>query len=256
VTPTSAPTARKPRPEVVPAVARLAARARAQRSDRRHRRLRRVAVGLVALLAVGGLGWVVLLSSWLAVDDVQVTGSSRLTPEQIASAADIRTGHPLARVDTAGVAGRVRQLPPVADVAVLRSLPGTVRIAVTERQPVAAYAAPDGIRLIDATGVSFATVATAPDGLVRLEVARPAPDDPSTRAALQVATDLPGELRATVAAVRADSPVAVTLILLDGRQVVWGRPGDTATKAAAVAALLPMPGSTVDVSAPGVAVRR
>lgn len=252
----AAPRSPQRRDGVVPAAPRLAARARAERSLRRQRLARRIALAVVAMAALAGLGWVVLGSGWLAVDRVAVTGTSRLSPEDVTATADVRLGHPLATVDAGEVEARVRELAPVAAVDVVRSWPGTLRIAVTERQPVAVHAGRGGLQLLDATGVAFATVPEPPEGLLRLQVARPAPDDPSTRAALAVAAELPAELRDQVATVAADSPAAVTLRLRDGREVVWGRPGDAATKAAAVKALLAMPGRTVDVSAPGVAVRR
>jgi hypothetical protein len=44
------------------------------------------------------------------------------------------------------------------------------------------------------------------------------------------------------------------LRLADGREVVWGRPGETDTKAAAALALLARPGTSIDVSAGDVVV--
>jgi cell division protein FtsQ len=131
-----------------------------------------------------------------------------------------------------------------------------VLLEVTERVPVAAHVGRDGVHLLDATGTPFATVPEVPDGLLRVDVDRPAPGDAATAAALEVAADLPTDLRARVSGVGATSASAVTLALGDGRTVVWGTPGDTTTKAAAVLAMLPMEGTTFDVSAPGVAVRR
>lgn len=241
---------------VVPAADRLAARARAERSLRRQRLARRVALVLLTLGTAGALAWVVLGSGWFDVERVAVTGTSRLSVEEVTAAAAVPAGQPLATVDTGEVEARVRTLAPVASVEIGRSLPDTVWIVVTERQPVALHAGRTGLVLVDATGVPFARVPEPPAGLVRLQVDRPAPDDPSTLAALEVTGELPADLRGQVASVAADSPAAVTLRLNDGREVVWGRPGDAATKAAAVKALLAMPGRTIDVSAPGVAVRR
>jgi cell division protein FtsQ len=48
----------------------------------------------------------------------------------------------------------------------------------------------------------------------------------------------------------------VTLVLRDGRRVLWGGVDDTALKSAAAEALLKMPGSFYDVSRPGVVTRR
>ena len=244
------------RAPVLTASDRLAERASAERAARRRGWWRGALMRLLVLSASAALGWVLLVSSWLAVAEVTVAGTSRLTPEQVAAAAGVRSGVPLARLDAGAVEERVRALPPVADVEVVRSWPSTLHLEVVERQPVAAHAGPEGIRLLDATGVAFAPVPEVPAGLVRIEVDTPLAGDPATTAALAVATALPAELRELVAAVTAAAGTAVELRLDDGRRVMWGTPDDSVTKAAAVRALLPMEGTIFDVSAPGVAVRR
>lgn len=239
---------------VVPAGPRLAARARAERSVRRRRRVRRAGQVLLVLLPLAALAWVVLASTWLAVDRVTVTGTGRLSSAAVVQAADVATGTPLARVDTRQVEERIGELAPVADVAVRRSWPGTLTVEVTERTPVAAVSTAGGVSLVDASGVVFGGEAAPPPGVVRLDVSDPGPDDPATRAALDVHTALPEALRAQVAEVQAPSPSGVRLVLIDGREVVWGRPGGTETKAAAVLALLSRPGTVFDVSGEGVVV--
>jgi cell division protein FtsQ len=226
---------------------------------------RRVLRALLLLLPLAALAWVVLVSPLLAVDRVQVTGTQRLDPQQVVEVAAVARGTPLARVDVGETGQQVRSLAPVAEVRVRRVWPATLRIEVTERVAVAAAlgggaaggrGGEPGALLLDKGGVGFATEPGVPAGLPRLEVAAPGPDDPTTEAALSVLLDLPPELAGQVTVVRASSPSDVSFGLLDGRTVVWGAPGDTATKAAAVTALLRMPGEVYDVSAPGVAVRR
>ncbi len=78
----------------------------------------------------------------------------------------------------------------------------------------------------------------------------------SARAAVSVLGELPADLRAQLAAVQEPSPSSVVLVLRDGRTVVWGAPGESARKAAVVAALLPRPGKTIDVTTPSLAVVR
>ena len=241
---------------VVPATPRLAQRARAERSARRRRRLRSAARALVLLLPVAAVAWVVLASSWLAVDEVDVSGTGRVTEADVRKAVAVAPGTPLARVDTGAVAERVAELTPVADVAVRRTWPGTLTVEVTERVPAAGVVGPRGVTLVDAGGVPFGAEPALPPGVVTLDVADPGPDDPATRAALDVHAMLPEELRGRVATVRASSPQAVTLVLADGREVVWGGAGGTATKAAAVLALLDRPGTVLDVSGEGVVVVR
>jgi len=201
------------------------------------------------------LAWVLLVSGWLGVDRVVVVGQSRLEVAQVQDAVAVPPGTPLARVDTRAVAGRVARLAPVAEVQVLRSWPGTLRVELTERVPAAGVVGAGGVQLVDAEGVVFATEPALPRGLVRLQVEDPGPQDPATRAALEVHGALPTSLRDRVRTVQAETPASVVLLLADDRRVVWGSPGDTETKAAAIEALLRMEGTVFDVSAPGVVVR-
>lgn len=241
---------------VVPATPHLEARAKAQRSARRGRVLHRISNTLAVLLPLVALAWVVLASTWLGVDEVEVTGTQRLQPAQVVEAVAVEAGTPLARVDTGAVEDRVGELAPVADVTVRRTWPGTLTVEVTERTPAAGVVTAGGVSLLDASGVVFGTERAMPKGLVRLEVGSPGPEDPATRAALQVHAALPAALRERVGLVRAPSPSGVELHLYDGRQVLWGRPGGTPTKAAAVLALLSKPGSVFDVSGGDVVVVR
>lgn len=257
MTVTDRPQPRRQAPGVVsPADARRTAKAVAQRSGRRRAWRRRALRALSVLLPLAVLAWVVLASPFLAVDRIQVTGVERLTPEQVVEIAGVPLGTPLARVDTDRTLAQVSSLAPARQVRVRRVWPTTLRIDVTERVAVAAVTAGRGALLIDSGGVAFGTEPAAPAGLPQLEVTSPARDDPATRAALEVLLALPEDLRARVEVVRAATSVDVSFGLVDGRTVVWGAPGDTATKVAAVTALLRMPGEFYDVSAPGVAVRR
>jgi cell division protein FtsQ len=205
---------------------------------------------------LAAVGWVLLASSWLAVDRVVVTGLGRLTDAQVRAAVDVAPGTPLARVDTGDVEAAVRELPAAASVEVERSWPGTLRVAVRERVVAAGVERNGAVVLVDADGVGFATEPRLPPGVVRLEVEDAGPDDPTTRAALAVSGALPDELRRRVLAVSADDPDRVVLRLQGDQRVVWGAPGETATKAAAALALLRTPGSLVDVTTPGLVVRR
>jgi cell division protein FtsQ len=237
---------------VVSAAPRLAARAAAERRTRRQVWWRRVAIGLAVALPLALAGWLLLASSLFAVRDVQVVGESRLTARQVQDAAGIVRGTPLARVDTGAAAARVRRLPAVASVSVSRSWPHGVKVTVVERVPVVAVPHGASFQLLDPTGVQVQEVAAAPRGLYRLETASPE----ATTSALQVLRGLPRPLSSRLALLRASSPEQVTLVLRDGRQVLWGGAQDGAAKAAAALALLRMPGTVFDVSAPGVVTRR
>jgi cell division protein FtsQ len=241
---------------VLPATGRLAARAKAERAARRRRLGRNAGIVAAGLVPVALLGWLLLASPLLAVRTISVTGTARLTPDQVRAAADVVRGTPLARVDTSAVVRRVEALRQVADVHVSRGWPSTLRLTVVERVPVAGVVEKSGVMLVDASGVLFAPAPSLPTGVVRLQVPRPGPADATTRASLAVLADLPVPLRSRVRILRAASPSSVTLVLRDGRRVLWGGVGDTALKVEATDALLTMPGTSYDVSRPGVVTRR
>ena len=251
----TAPVRRRPA-GVASAEHRLAAKAQAEHAARRARRLRRSGQVLLLLLPLAAVAWVLLGSSWLAVDRVEVRGVSRLSEAQVREAVAVAPGTPLARVDVYDVERAVAALPPVADVDVQRSWPGTLRVVVEERVAVAGVLQDRSVRLVDASGVPFATERRLPRGAVRLVVRDVGPDDAATRAALEVHRSLPEALRSRVSVVRAPAADSVVLLLQGRQQVIWGAPQDGEAKAAAALALVDLPGDVVDVSSPGVAVRR
>jgi cell division protein FtsQ len=209
-----------------------------------------VAVALaVATVLAGVTGWVVLASPLLVVRTVEVNGTSRLTEPEVAAAADVPGSTPLARLDTEAVAARVRALPAVRSVVVDRSWPGTVRIDVTERRAAAVRRQDGAFRLLDRSGVAFATVPRRPAGLPLVSgVAGARPE--ALAAALDVLTSVPPPVRRQLVEVRAVSPEQVTLRLTRGRTVVWGSPERGERKAAVLSALLPRRAVVYDVSAP------
>ena len=235
--------------DAVPAsVRRFMARAR-------RRRLRAAApwgIGALVVLIAGALVWLALQTSVMGVDLIRVTGARILSPDEVRSAAAVRSGTPLARVDTHAVAGRVAALAPVESVDVGRSWPNTLTIAVVERSAVAAVPQDKKFALVDRHGVAFLTVDERPDGLPQLRVAKPGPDDPQTQAGLRVLGDLTPQLRQVLVQVVVDAPARIRLELAKGRVVVWGDATQGELKARVATALLTRSGTQIDVSAPEV----
>lgn len=204
----------------------------------------------MVLAAVAGTLWLLLGSSLLGARQVEVAGTVELSELQVRTAAQVPLGTPLLLLDTAAIESRVQQLRRVADVQVSRSVTGTVRIALSERTPVAVAPAGDQVALVDATATSYAVVAEAPWDLPELRVPRVAPTEDTARAAVQVLTELPAALLDRVKLVSARSPADVVLRLRDDREVHWGAPTRTARKAAVLEPLLTQPGDVYDVSSP------
>lgn len=214
----------------------------------RHRGLILAGAGTVLVAAL--LVWLLAFSSVFGVRTVSVHGTHQLSAEQVRKAADISSGTPLLRLDTAAVTRRVEHLPTVASASVQTSFPSTVVITVTERSAVGYVQSGAGYVLVDTSGYQFRTVHTEPKDLPLFVV----PDGTDARttggAVAQVAAALPSSLLHKVVSIRATDPDAITLRLADHRVVHWGSPAHSATKARILPALLRQPGTQYDVSDP------
>ncbi|WP_067795792.1 cell division protein FtsQ/DivIB [Actinomadura formosensis] len=203
---------------------RRAARREEPAGDGRGRPNRWKAI-FVTLLVAGVLGlvaWVLLGSRLLVVRHVEVTGADLAPRDRIAAAAEIPVGTPMARLRTGAIRERVERLREVESAEIERHWPGTVRIVVRERVPVAVFARGGRYHLLDRYGVTVADRGSRPPGLPVLTVASPGPSDTATRAALTVLSELPERLSGGLAEVEATGPEAVTLYMKDGQTVVWG----------------------------------
>lgn len=215
------------------------------------------AVGTGVVAVVGLLLWIVYGTAVLGVRDVQVIGTDFLTPLQVQQAAAVPMKEPLARVDLDKVRARVQGLAPVDKAVVSRSWPGTIKVEVVERTPVAAVASgPAQWTLIDGEGVAYRSVLRVPNGLPVAQLAAPGPGDVNTRSALTVLAALTGELREQLVGISVKAPAQITLSLRNNRTVVWGDDTQSPTKAQVATALLKRKGDTIDVSAPDVVTIR
>lgn len=220
-----------------------------------------VLVALGVLLA-GALGWTVFLSSALDVRRVAVQGldSGHLTQQEVERALGGTARGPLARVDLDAARAEVAKVPRVAKVEVWRGWPHTLRVKVTERQPVAAIRHEDGSFVqVDAGGVEFATESQPPPGVpvVALQLGQPAQDalpvidrPALVRAAITVAAGLPPEVAKQAGSLTVHSYDDIRLQLASGATIHWGSAENTDRKAKVLTALLVRKASNYDVSAP------
>ncbi|MDA2890429.1 FtsQ-type POTRA domain-containing protein [Mycolicibacterium sp. BiH015] len=203
----------------------------------------------VLAVVVVGLGLLLYFTPIMSARSIVVTGVGAVTQEEVVAAAAVAPGTPLLQVNTDAVAERVAGIRRIASARVQRQYPSTLRITIVERVPVVVRDYPDGVHLFDKDGVDFAT-GPPPPGIPYLETDNPGPNDPATKAALQVMTSLRPDVAAQVGRVSAPSMASITLTLIDGRTVVWGTTDRTEEKALKLAALLTQPGQVYDVSSP------
>lgn len=228
--------------------ARRVAVTREQGRQRLHRLMAVLGMVAVAALATGAV-----FSPLLDVNQVAVTGADGPRAAEVRQAAAVHVGAPLLLVDTSAVEARVEALPWVSEAHVVRDLPGTLRVEVRLRVPVAWKPAAGGeVRLVDARGTTVTTGAQAPAGLPELQTDRHA-----SATAAAVAAALDPALRDQVATVVVAGGQA-TLKLVDGHEVRLGAPQQLAAKARAALAVLRALGSSsftyLDVTVPSAPV--
>ena len=135
---------------------RLAELARAIRG----RRL--VATMIVASLTIAPGSLMVSRSSLLRLRHLEVVGTSSLTRAQVVRLAALSSSTNVLWFDAGAVERRLESDPWVATATVSRRLPGTIRISVVERAPVAMIRTEVAFTLLAADGVALGTVAADP----------------------------------------------------------------------------------------------
>jgi cell division protein FtsQ len=229
-----------------------------------HQPWRAAFFALAAVAIVGGVSWALLDSRFFVVRSVTVTGTHLVTGAEVRSAAAIRPGLPLIRVNGAAIADRIEQIRQVQSARVSRDWPDGVTIAVTERTPVLAVLSGGGYQLIDKYGVVVASSSRRPPALPSLELSAvpgsgpvSVPElrgSPAVYAAAAVLHELPRNLARSVVSLQAPSATDVTLRLARGITIVWGGTDRAAEKSRELAVLMRTHARTYNVSAPGTAV--
>jgi cell division protein FtsQ len=223
----------------------------------RRRPWRRAFLVVLAAATLGLLAWVVGWSTWLGLDEVEVTGATGPEAAAVVTLVDVPMGTPLARVDTEAVGARVRERVTIAEVSVRRSWPGTLTVEVVPRSAALVVRNPQGrLEVVDAEGVSFGTVRAVPKGV---PVVTATGAEGTTREALlsslALLEALPADLAGKVSGIKVSSANLITFTLGE-RTVVWGGGEDSARKVAILTALLRTKAKVIDVSAPDTPVTR
>jgi cell division septal protein FtsQ len=134
-----------------------------QRFRRKLARRARWIVGGIIVLLLGGATWegAVLGAAWaarsprFAVTVVDVAGQTRLTRDEIVTAAEIGPGASILTLDSRVVRSRLLALPLVRHADVIRSFPNRVTLVVEERRPFTVVNAGRRLHWIDEEGVDL-----------------------------------------------------------------------------------------------------
>ena len=200
-----------------------------------------IALGLfVLLLAV----YSVLQSPLFSLKSVELRGAERLTPDDILAAGGLRLGDKLFSINLRDLARALEQNPLVEEVRLGRRIPGTLKVAVVERRPVAYLSAENGIWAVDARGIPLfaadrlsmaipvvtAEPPVAPQAGVRVEHA-------NLEAALRFIEALSVKSRSGLSEVHA-GPGGVTAYSRDRLTIALGLDADPGEQARVLEALL------------------
>jgi cell division protein FtsQ len=221
----------------------------------RRRRVLRVLLGILGAGVVGVLVWLIWFSSALAVDRVQVEGTTTLTSADVRAQAAVRLAEPLVRVDTVAIESRVAAMERIDQVEVTRQWPSTIRIEVVERKAVAWVLSGGAIRALDRYGIDFRSLRSEPDHLteIRVEAVTARKRQQALEGASAVLellrTEDPGLLK-KVRYVRVASKDSIQLVLGKNRTVMWGSAAKGEQKLTVLRSLLKIKARGYDVSAP------
>ncbi|HEY0642580.1 MAG TPA: FtsQ-type POTRA domain-containing protein [Nocardioides sp.] len=206
-------------------------------------------VAIVALVATSV--WLVFFSATLQVKRVDVVGNKLLSDARLREVADVPLGEQLALVDLGRADARVGSLAEIESVDVTRTWPDAVRIQVVERTAVAVVELAGRIRGLDADGIVFRDYKTVPRGMPRIRPGAAAGTD-ALKEAATVVSALPEDLVTRVDHVEVATVDQITLVMRDGRQVLWGSAEESELKAEVIDRLLAAEKAQVyDVSVPG-----
>lgn len=211
------------------------------------KRPRRRKAGLLRRVWVNGAAVAVILAgAWGAINtpvfhasDVHVSGGARLSRARIVELAGVGPTTNVVRLSTEAVARRLEMDPWIADAAVTRVLPATVRIEVVERRPLATVRAGSRWALVAGDGTVLRLGTKRPPFPVlegaALRAAGPGTLVQRSEAVLQVLSRL--EMRLGPASARLVRG-GVQIRLPSGARILYGDDSEWRWKNAALTALM------------------
>lgn len=181
------------------------------------RRRLRFVLGALGVVAVCVGAWGLSRTSLLDLDHVRVEGIRTGSVAEVDAAVGVAFGAALMDVDTSAIATRVEALPWVQTADVRRDWPGTLRIDVVERVPVAVIpAGPGSVATVDSSSVVIGVqpIAAAPSlPLIDTELSvAPGEMQLSATAGLALVASIPDDLAPWVEGVHVEEGTPTTLV--------------------------------------------
>ena len=197
----------------------------------------------------------------LAVENIRVSGISKISQKAVEKAVSSQIGVPVPLVSSQAVADALSDFSLIESFSIVSELPHTLHIAISERQPIAVVDIRGVSYLYDPAGVRIGE-ATYKDQLPRIAVNGEPKSNKTFALAIDVLLALPASLLPRVSQIDAKSKDDVTMQLRgnSGQRIIWGDSGQSALKSKVLAALIKNQKKTdrvtFDVSSPTAPVVR
>jgi cell division protein FtsQ len=180
-----------------------------------------------------------VFSPVMRVEEITITGATRVDATSISTQLEDQIGVPLPLVDVTRIEEVLRRQNLVESYSIESRPPHDLIIHLIERQPIAYMPAGTAFMLADAAGVTIETAPAYPGGFPLLHVPNDEPKGAAFESAVSVLRSLPGSLRERISEVTASTADDVSFVLGDtGQRVFWGSADDASTKTRGLLGLL------------------
>ena len=206
------------------------------------------------VVTMGGLLALSVYSPLLALSDIRIDGTSRISQDDIHAAIDGQLGTPLALLDMRGLQDDLADFPLIRSYTTETIPPSTLVIHVVERAPIGSVEVGGGYALVDPAGVVIERSADRIAGVPVIDTGGDGTDSEAFRAAVEVLVAMPDSVLGRLDTITATTKDDVRLTLTDtGADILWGSADQSDVKARVLTALLQnLPNaSEFNVTAPG-----
>ena len=204
------------------------------------KQIRVIALSLLAsLLALVLLVLATVFTPLLAVENIRVTGVSKVSKKAVEQAVKSQLGVPLPLVSSQAVAESLSKFSLIESFSLVSELPNTLHVAISERQPIAIVDIKGVSYLYDPAGVRVGE-ASFRDEFPRVASTGEPKDSKSFALAIDVLLALPASLLPRVSQIDAKSKDDVTMQLRgnSGQRIIWGDASQSTLKSKVLAALV------------------
>lgn len=135
------------------------------------KRLRKIFFRTLFLLILLGLalGIVIFLTPWFHINEIQVSGNSQVSREELIYTSGIYTGNNIFKVNLGQVKSSLEQMPYIEQAEVKRILPDKISIVVTESHQAACILYLDRYAILDENGEVLDIVVQKPENLLEIK---------------------------------------------------------------------------------------